>query len=144
MISLCTLGFLFATPAASFTIHSQHAKTWPNAAVRPNAVSGPPADDDTISEGIRRAMVADEEDTPRVVPLVRNLVRNSGGDTVPADYAAKQLTLNRVRDCAMTNKDDLMSIMRSPDLFTRSGKSRMDQVGRSSIVGWLIVYLAGH
>lgn len=43
-------------------------------------------------------------------------------------YAVDQLTLNRVRDCAVTNKEELLKIMRGPEMFTRSGSDRMDAI----------------
>ena len=53
---------------------------------------------------------------------------------VPDDYSAQQLTTNRIRECAVANKVELMRIIRSGECFSRSGKRRMD-----SIVDQLVV-----
>jgi hypothetical protein len=53
---------------------------------------------------------------------------------VPEDYSAQQLTLNRIRECAVANKVELMRILRSGECFSRAGKKRMD-----GLVGQLVV-----
>ena len=55
---------------------------------------------------------------------------------VPEDYSAQQLTLNRIRECAVANKVELMRILRSGECFSRAGKKRMD-----GLVGQLVAPL---
>ena len=40
----------------------------------------------------------------------------------------EQLTLNRIRDCAVTNKEELFRILYSTEHFTRSGKRRVREL----------------
>ena len=54
--------------------------------------------------------------------------------SIPTPQEVSQLTLNRVRECAVKNKEDAMKLLCSPDSFTRRGQRRLRE-----LIGQLII-----
>ena len=64
----------------------------------------------------------------------RTPVPTPGRVSIPTPQEVSQLTLNRVRECAVKNKEDAMKLLCSPDSFTRRGQRRLRE-----LIGQLII-----